>query len=188
MKCTTHDHGDWLWTPCMWIGLLLAAWILGSTYWYVCLIQKECDAPAYVAPVVTIPTTPTTVVKTNVATPDTTWREVTAKPLTVYFAANSDRVLTEGVSDKLANIVAYMQAHPNAKIVVTGHTNVHSSATYTDALGKTRAEKVKDLLVSQGAPAGSIATSSMGQRELVGNPRTAEGRYLNRRAVISVIQ
>jgi OmpA-OmpF porin, OOP family len=174
----------------MWMLAGLLAWVAASTYWYVCEIRQFCEAdkdvkvekrelnalapiPAYGIPV---------------HTADATWQEVIAAPLVVHFAANSDRVLTEEVEAKLTDIVAYMQTNKDAKILVTGHTNVHSSSAYTDALGKTRAEKVKELLVAQGAPAGSIATSSMGQREIVGSPATAEGRYENRRAVISVIQ
>jgi outer membrane protein OmpA-like peptidoglycan-associated protein len=128
--------------------------------------------------------TPASAVETSAAT----WADVTAKPIVLYFKANSDEPLTENVASKLDDIATYMKANPTAQILVTGHANVHSSQAYTNKLGLERAEATKQMLVSLGAPAAQIFTESKGQTQLAASPKTAEGRYLNRRVVISVIK
>jgi peptidoglycan-associated lipoprotein len=145
-----------------------------------CKIKNVCDmsmaAPMVEAPAVTTP-----------ATPIATWKQVTVEPLVVYFGADGDNVLTEGVEQKLKDIVTYMQQNPTARIAVTGHTNVHSNNEYTEKLGKQRADKLKELLVSYGASAAAITTNSRGQTQLAAPATTAEGQALNRRAIVSVI-
>lgn len=165
--------------PCWVAALGLAAWVALCSYWYVCVLKNLCDSGMRM-PVVTVPITTAPV--------DTTWNELVAKPLTIYFAANSDKMLTTDIDKKLADIVAYMQANPTAKILVTGHTNVHKSNAYTDALGLARANAAKAELVGMGVGADQIMTESKGQTQLAASPKTAEGRYLNRRVVISVVK
>lgn len=179
MKVT---HSGSFCLPCWAIAALALAWVLGSTWWYVCVLRHTC-APRHERRIDMKPA-----VLPQAPQPANTWAEVTAKPLTLYFEANSDKVLTQDVATKLTDIVTYMKAQPSAKIMLTGHTNVHSSQAYTNQLGLTRAQAVKDMLVSLGAPADQIMVESKGQTELAASPATAEGRYLNRRVVVSVVQ
>ncbi len=131
--------------------------------------------------------TPQTVTDLEPVTPQGAWESLARDPLIVYFGANNDNVLTEDIAPKLRAVVAYMQAHPSAQIAITGHTNVHRDDAYTVRLGKERAEKVKELLVSYGASPAAIITFSRGQYVLAAPATTAENQALNRRAVISVI-
>lgn len=167
---------------------LAALWTVAAWYWYACLCMHACgprmpreevrqETPAVVTPAAPV-----------VATAASTWAEVTAKPIVLYFKVNSDEAITENVATKLADIVSYMKANPTSQITVTGHTNVHSSQAYTNKLGLERAEATKQMLVSLGAPAAQIFTQSKGQTQLAASSKTAEGRYLNRRVVISVIK
>jgi outer membrane protein OmpA-like peptidoglycan-associated protein len=169
--------------PCWVAALALAAWVAASSHWYVCVLKNLCDSGMRMAPVATVP-----VSNSNDITPASTWADISAKPLVVYFAANSDRMLTTDIAAKLADIVSYLKANPTSQILVTGHTNVHSSQSYTDALGLTRANAAKSELVALGVDSGQILTESKGQRQLAASPKTAEGRYLNRRVVISVVK
>jgi outer membrane protein OmpA-like peptidoglycan-associated protein len=127
---------------------------------------------------------------TKVAAPEltATWNEIKAKPLTVYFAADSDNVLTEGVDAQLKNIVEYMKQNANAKIAVAGHTNYHKDNNYTEKLGLVRAEKLKSLLVSYGADAGRISVTSMGQRQTAAPYSNKNAANLNRRSVLSIVE
>jgi outer membrane protein OmpA-like peptidoglycan-associated protein len=168
--------------PCWIAAGLLAAWVAASSYWYVCELKNLCldnDRDMHM-PTVVVPGTP--------ATPGSTWANLSAQPLVVYFQANSDQMLTTDIASELTEIVAYMKAHPSAQILVTGHTNVHSSQSYTEQLGLTRANAAKAELVALGVSGDQIVTESKGQRELAASPATAEGRYLNRRVVISVVK
>ncbi len=164
--------------PCLWVLGAAFLWGALSTYWYMCTIKGVCSAQTKVPQVVSMPLP---------VTPEGTWESLTQDPLIVYFGVNNDNVLTEDVEPKLRAVVAYMQAHPSAHIAVTGHTNVHRDDAYTVRLGKERAEKVKELLVTYGASPAAIQTFSRGQYVLAAPATTAENQALNRRAVISVI-
>jgi outer membrane protein OmpA-like peptidoglycan-associated protein len=165
---------------CLWVLGLAALWAVLSTYWYMCNIKGVCDV-SMAAPVAEAPS----IMKE--ATPNATWKQVAADPLVVYFGADGDNILTEGVDAKLKDIVAYMQQNPSAKIAITGHTNAHSDNAYTVRLGQQRADKLKELLVSYGASADAITTNSRGQSQLAAPATTEEGQALNRRAVVSII-
>jgi len=63
-------------------------------------------------------------------------------------------------------------------VMVKGNTDDHGSATYNQALGLRRAERVKEILVANGVAAARIQTSSSGERAAVAgeNPQQyAEG-------------
>jgi outer membrane protein OmpA-like peptidoglycan-associated protein len=171
---------------CLWVLALAALWGALSTYWYMCKIKGVCDM-SMAAPVAEAPIAQPAV-KAVVVTPVTAWNEVAAEPLVVYFGADGDNVLTEGVDAKLKAIVAYMQQNGGARISVTGHTNVHSNNEYTMKLGQSRADKLKSLLVSYGAPTSAIETNSRGQSMLAAPATTQAGQALNRRAVVSIIK
>jgi outer membrane protein OmpA-like peptidoglycan-associated protein len=164
---------------CAWLLLLIPLWFLGSAYWYTCVTKGLCknmSLPSVSIPAISIPAI------------SNTWNEVKAKPLTVYFAADSDNVLTEGVDGQLKNIVEYMKANSNAKISIAGHTNYHKDIAYTEKLGLVRAEKLKSLLVSYGADASRISTVSMGQRQTVAAYTNKDAANLNRRSVLSIVE
>lgn len=71
-------------------------------------------------------------------------------------------------------------------VIVVGHTDSIGSDDYNMRLGLRRAEAVKAFLVNAGISAGSIKTSSQGERQPVADNKTAAGRALNRRVEISV--
>ena len=164
--------------PCLWVLAAAFLWGTLSTYWYMCIIKGLCSNTAPVQQIVT---------EQQPITPQSTWEGMERDPLIVYFGINNDDVLTDDVEPRLRAIVAYMQTHPSAQIAITGHTNVHRDDAYTVRLGKERAEKVKELLVSYGASPASIITFSRGQYVLAAPATTPENQALNRRAVISVI-
>lgn len=162
--------------------LLIPLWFLGSAYWYTCITKGLCkgmNVPGMSIPSVSVP---------GLAGITDTWNQVKAEPLTVYFSPDSDNVLTTGVDEKLKNIVEYMKQNPDAKISITGHTNYHKDVAYTEKLGLVRAEKLKALLVSYGADAARISTTSMGQRQTVVPYSDKNAANLNRRAVLSIVQ
>lgn len=162
--------------------LLIPLWFLGSAYWYTCITKglcKDMNIPGMSVPSMSIP---------DLADITDTWNKVKAEPLTVYFSADSDNVLTEGVDEKLKNIVEYMKQNENAKISIAGHTNYHKDVPYTEKLGLVRAEKLKSLLVSYGADPARVATISMGQRQTVAPYSDKNAANLNRRAVLSIVE
>jgi len=166
---------------CSWLLLLIPLWFIGSAYWYTCITKGLCNGLGLSIPSISVPAI-------SIPNITNTWNQVKAEPLTVYFAADSDNVLTEGVDEKLKNIVEYMKQNENAKISIAGHTNYHKDIAYTEKLGLVRAEKLKSLLVSYGAPAERILTVSKGQRETVAPYSDPEAHNKNRRAVLSIVE
>lgn len=52
---------------------------------------------------------------------------------------------------------------PDARLTLTGHTDVRGSVEYNQALSDRRVNRVKQFLVDQGVPASSIDTRAVGK-------------------------
>ena len=74
----------------------------------------------------------------------------------------------------------------DTKVKVTGHTDYVGSAAYNDRLALRRAEAVKAFLVKYGANDNQITTSGDGKRSPEVDNRSKEGRFMNRRVVLTV--
>ncbi len=59
----------------------------------------------------------------------------------------------------------YLTMKPDARLTLTGHTDVRGSAEYNQALSDRRVNRVKDFLVEQGVPASSIDTRALGKEQ-----------------------
>ena len=106
---------------------------------------------------------------------------------TVNFDFNETDPLFDSKTDKALNtLCSAMAADKNIKIVITGHTDNIGSDETNMALGKRRAEMLKNLMVKRGAPAANITTASKGESEPIVPNDTDEHRYQNRRAVITL--
>jgi outer membrane protein OmpA-like peptidoglycan-associated protein len=92
--------------------------------------------------------------------------------------------LTAQAKDTLQQVVRTLQAYPDAKIEIEGHTDSVGSETYNQALSERRALSVKNYLISQGIAERRITTRGFGESQPVADNATAEGRTENRRVVI----
>jgi outer membrane protein OmpA-like peptidoglycan-associated protein len=188
---------------CWFLWLLLALWAIISVRWYTCSIKGACDAPQKVQTETAqeikeikkeVPKVKSVTPEKVVATPAVTTpkkvvqKEYPMETFTVYFAPNTPGIL-EGVNDKMQQTADYLNNVAGSKILITGHTNVHSDHAFTNQLGKTRAEKVKQILVNQyKVSPSSISIESKGQTELAADPKTDEAAELNRRAIITKLK
>ncbi len=84
---------------------------------------------------------------------------------------------------KEATLRNFLQRCPD-DIQVVGHTCNLGSVSDNQAIGRIRAEEVKDLLVKIGFSAERIQVLSGGQNEPVASNSTLAGRTLNRRVVV----
>ncbi len=100
----------------------------------------------------------------------------------------------ESVKKLSANTEDYLQKlgerlkQTNEKVTIVGHTDYVDTDAFNMRLGQKRADFVKERLVSYGAPANRITTSSKGESEPEADNKTAAGRRLNRRAEITLIR
>src|SRR5581483_669010 len=86
----------------------------------------------------------------------------------------------------LDDAVRQLQAQPDKKIIIEGHTCNIGTAEYNLALGDRRAKSVYDYLVSRGIAADRLETRSYGEERPAHPNDREETRRLNRRAALVV--
>lgn len=100
---------------------------------------------------------------------------------TIYYDYDQAQ-LTDAGRALLTAKAQVMQARPNVRVRITGHTDERGSAEYNLALGLRRAAEAKAFLVTNGANANNIEITSMGEEQpaVEGDSEAAWSR--NRRA------
>jgi outer membrane protein OmpA-like peptidoglycan-associated protein len=88
--------------------------------------------------------------------------------------------------EKLAKVAGILLGHPALRLEVEGHTDSVGSDDYNQRLSEQRGGAVRDFLVQQGLPAGSITARGFGKTQPVASNDTAKGRQQNRRVELIV--
>lgn len=88
--------------------------------------------------------------------------------------------------EKLAKVSGILLAYPNLKMQVEGYTDNIGSDEYNQKLSEERAGAVRDYLVSQSVPDGSITAAGFGKTQPVADNSTSSGRAQNRRVQLVV--
>src|SRR2546425_7222439 len=102
----------------------------------------------------------------------------------INFEFNSS-ILSDGYPT-LLRLSELLQQHRDYRIKVEGHTDYVGSLAYNEKLALARANTVKDFLTKYGAGAGQISVSGQGKRTPEVPNTTKEGRFINRRVVLTV--
>ncbi len=108
----------------------------------------------------------------------------------VNFPPNSD-TLMPAEQDKLRRIAEVLKKYPERDIAITGHTARAPGYTEEDyqKLSDQRAQAAANFLLSIGARrAEQITARGMGARIPVGDNSTEEGRRMNRRVEITILE
>ncbi|WP_294035545.1 OmpA family protein [uncultured Moraxella sp.] len=82
--------------------------------------------------------------------------------------------------------VAKMAEIKDAGLQITGHTDSQGNAEMNKKLSESRANAVRDYLVSKGVDASRLATAGMGPDQPVASNATEQGRFQNRRIEFAV--
>src|SRR5579864_8059119 len=67
--------------------------------------------------------------------------------------------------DLAVDFQKYIQAKPDAHLILEGHADPRGSAEYNQALSERRVNRVKNFLIEQGVPAGNIDTKAFGAQQ-----------------------
>ncbi len=102
----------------------------------------------------------------------------------INFEFNSS-ILSDGYPS-LLRLADLLQQHKDYKVKVTGNTDNVGGARYNDKLAMARAEAVKAFLVKYGASADQVSTAGNGKASPEVDNRTKEGRFMNRRVLLTV--
>jgi outer membrane protein OmpA-like peptidoglycan-associated protein len=104
----------------------------------------------------------------------------------VLFTSGASALLP-GAMAKLNEVAdALLKNNRDSNIVVEGHTDSQGRAADNDELSMTRANSVRDYLVSRGIASDRISAKGLGSSRPVATNKTAEGRADNRRVEIVV--
>jgi outer membrane protein OmpA-like peptidoglycan-associated protein len=89
---------------------------------------------------------------------------------------------------ELLEVVRLLQAHPKWKVEVQGHTDSVGTAMYNQQLSQRRAEAVRQFLIQRGIKPERIQARGYGSSRPIAPNTTEEGRALNRRTEILLIE
>jgi outer membrane protein OmpA-like peptidoglycan-associated protein len=106
-------------------------------------------------------------------------------PGNVLFATGKSTVLP-GAQAKLNAVADALKDQADHEIIVEGHTDSQGSDTFNQELSQSRAQAVRDYLVSRGVPANRVRTVGVGETRPIADNASVEGRALNRRVEIIV--
>jgi outer membrane protein OmpA-like peptidoglycan-associated protein len=94
--------------------------------------------------------------------------------------------LRPGAREKLAKISGIVLAYPDLKLAIEGNTDSVGSDAKNQVLSEERASSVRDYLLKENIPAGSMTSQGFGKTQPVASNDTAEGRQQNRRVEMVV--
>lgn len=115
--------------------------------------------------------------------------ELLFTPLDVYFEAAKNGISKNAeIENFLSTAQKYLEAHPDKKLSLVGHTDSDGSNATNDPLSVKRAETVKQMLVNEGFNAEQLVTAGRGEREPIASNDSPEGRAKNRRVTVRLIE
>ena len=98
----------------------------------------------------------------------------------VLFALNSAN-LTSDARERLAKVAGILIAYPDIRVEVDGYTDNTGPMNFNQQLSQQRADTVRQYLVSQGVPSGSMDSKGFGPNDPIASNDTPDGRKQNRR-------
>ena len=123
----------------------------------------------------------------NVAVTKAIEKDITIEPRIIYFETGKSTIdLTPELQAYIRNVKAYIQQKPDARIILTGHTDDVGAEDINQKLGLQRAEKTRTELTKISIDANRVSLDSKGETQPLKPNNTADGRKVNRRCEIIV--
>lgn len=171
-------------------SLVLAAWIAGSSYWYVCKIRQNCNGKAVISEAIQevpdaleVPVEADTMHMTATAEPVTQLQPPV--PHTLLFNTGiASCEIAQNDRNYFALIKKYLDEKAGSRVSVTGHADNTGSDALNMTLSRQRAEFIRQQLISGGISAERISVDHRGESAPVAGNDTEEGRAQNRRVEI----
>lgn len=105
-------------------------------------------------------------------------------PNTVYFAYDSSDINAHGQA-VLSQQAQFLQANPEARVQIAGHTDERGSREYNMALGERRAKSAQAYLASQGVDVSRTEAVSFGEDQPAVQGNSEDAYAKNRRAELN---
>ena len=104
----------------------------------------------------------------------------------IFFKPNSND-LSERAVEKLNRIFEVLNKNPNTEIILNGYSDSIGSAAYNEMISEIRANAVKSYLIGKGIAPFRMTAFGHGSHKFIASNKSAEGRQLNRRVEIEII-
>lgn len=104
----------------------------------------------------------------------------------IYFPYNKSTKQLDAKTETYLKALANEMQQAGTTVAISGHTDSRGRDAYNMQLGQDRADFVKRRLVSYGASAAAITTTSRGENALESKKNTEEAHRLNRRAELTL--
>ncbi len=122
----------------------------------------------------------------NVTIQNTGDRLIVTLPQDILFATDSFAVRSDLRRD-LNTVASNLQAYPDSKIQIVGHTDSDGDAAYNQQLSERRANSVADVLLDAGIPFSRIQTFGRGESQPLASNLDPAGKSENRRVEIVIL-
>ncbi len=106
----------------------------------------------------------------------------------VYYFDYDSNVVHEQDKPAITANARYLAAHPNAQVMVEGHTDPRGSREYNIGLGERRAKSVAEILAAKGSNRSQIRVVSYGAEKLASTGHTEADYQRDRRANLDYSQ
>ena len=88
----------------------------------------------------------------------------------------------------LDEVVSLLSGRPDVEVRVEGHTDATGPEAYNQGLSERRAASVRKYLVEGGIAASRLTSAGLGESRPIATNDTREGRALNRRVELQVLE
>ena len=88
---------------------------------------------------------------------------------------------------ELEKVYAFLSQYPELKVELSGHTDARGSDKYNEKLSRKRAQAVVDFMTNKGISKNRIVAKGYGESKPIESNDTDEGRQVNRRTELKVI-
>lgn len=103
----------------------------------------------------------------------------------IHFDTNSSKLRGDSVP-ALNAVLGLIHNHPDARWIISGHTDNQGDATLNQPLSEARARSVVEWLKQHGADVNGLIPQGFGATRPVADNATANGRALNRRVEVAL--
>jgi OOP family OmpA-OmpF porin len=171
------------------LSVLLAIWIAGCTYYYMCKVRNHCDHnPAlteFVQEQPELAAAPGILADTMANSSQDNPPPPPPPAYVILFNSGAGSVeLTPAHMDYFASIKKLTESNSGSKVVINGYADSSGPESMNLTLSTRRAEFVKKQLFEAGIAAERIVAMGKGESDPVADNGTPEGRSKNRRVEI----
>ncbi len=113
--------------------------------------------------------------------------EMTTDSIFIIFFKQNSNDLSEDAIKKLDQVFEILIKNPNTEITLNGYSDSIGSHSYNEMISEIRANALKSYLAGKGIAPFRMTAFGHGSQKFIASNKSAEGRQLNRRVEIELI-